>query len=34
MTLEIFVNLSAEAVVGIAAGHRIQLPVVRDEPLV
>jgi hypothetical protein len=34
MTLEIFVNLSAEAVVGIAAGHRIQLRVVRDEPLV
>ena len=34
MTLEIFVNLSAEAVVGIAAGHGIQLSVVRDEPLV
>jgi hypothetical protein len=34
MTLEIFVHLSAEAVVGIAASHGIQYPVVRDEPLV
>ena len=34
MTLEEFVHLSAKAVFGIPLGYGIQLPVVRDEPLV